>query len=1055
MSESVDKYNDDKTKKGPLSAFSIIMVFILLSVVGIGLIPRLNISLVPSRSLPSVTVNFNWPNASARIIESRVTGKLEGLFSRMKGIENIESKTMHSKASITVSFEENINMDAARFQIASYIRQAYPKLPKEVSYPVLSVNNPDDEDRKLLSYAIYGSAPSHYIKKFTQDNIKSQITKIKGIHEVRVYGATPYEWFITYDPTKIQKLNISPQDIQKAIKEWFTTQNIAYVSVKQERQFKQKYRLRLKTGLKTRKAWHDIPVKKHKSRIIYLEDIAGVKFKKSAPSSYHRINGQNTVNMVVTPESRVNMLKLADQVKTQIASLQKTLPPGYSIRKMYDATSYINKEIRKVGIRAIIAVVVLLLFVLLISRQLKYLLLITITLVTNLAIAVIFYYATRLEIHIYSLAGMTISLGIIIDNSIIMTDHLRHHANKKAFLSILAATLTTIGALSLIFFLNQNQQLKLIDFSLIIIINLGVSLFIALFFIPSLLEKIDIRPRRTPRFIKRQRRIIKFSHIYYSWIRLQLKYKWIFVLLLVLAFGTPVYMLPGKIDNNTWGAQVYNSTLGSEWYKVHLKKWVNTYLGGSLRLFTQEVYEASFYSQPERTKLFVTGKMPEGSTIEQVNATFKKMEDYLSRFDEIDMYTTDIRNYRNARISIYFKEKYEKQFFPFILKGKLITKANNLGGMDWTVYGVGKAFNNAVNTNYKDSRIYVYGYNYEQLYRYAEKLKSELNKNNRVRDLAIRGESSWRAPPLRHKILVRLDEMSMSNLNFSSAEVYSVLKQKTMQPAPFGKLYINNQLQTVNIQSSNSDFDTWQLKHSPLIKDERMLKLSNAGKIEKVSTGNNIFKKNQEYRLAVEFNFAGPAALKSKVVDNHVDKMNNSLPLGYHAQPPHHLMFSQGKSSNKIWILAGILSIIFFICAILFESLKKPFVILSLVPMSFVGAFLTFYFFDINFDQGGYASFILLAGITVNSSLYIINEFNNQPARKNNVELYLKAFHYKIIPVLLTITSTILGLIPFLLGGQNEVFWFAFAAGSIGGLIFSLLGVFIFLPVFLLKKRHQ
>lgn len=130
-----------------------------------------------------------------------------------------------------------------------------------------------------------------------------------------------------------------------------------------------------------------------------------------------------------------------------------------------------------------------------------------------------------------------------------------------------------------------------------------------------------------------------------------------------------------------------------------------------------------------------------------------------------------------------------------------------------------------------------------------------------------------------------------------------------------------------------------------------------------------------------------------------------------------------------------------------------PFVILSLIPISFIGVFLTFYFFDINFDQGGYASFILLAGITVNSSLYIINEYNNQPQGKNNVSNYLKAFNHKIIPILLTISSTILGLVPFLIGGQNEAFWFAFAAGSIGGLIFSLIGVFIFLPVFFLKKN--
>jgi multidrug efflux pump subunit AcrB len=98
-----------------------------------------------------------------------------------------------------------------------------------------------------------------------------------------------------------------------------------------------------------------------------------------------------------------------------------------------------------------------------------------------------------------------------------------------------------------------------------------------------------------------------------------------------------------------------------------------------------------------------------------------------------------------------------------------------------------------------------------------------------------------------------------------------------------------------------------------------------------------------------------------------------------------------------------------------------------MIPISFIGVFLTFYLFDFNFDQGGYASFILLCGISVNAALYIINDFNNFKRRypnKNPQQLYIKAFTYKIIPVLLTILSTIAGLIPFVIGGQNEAFWF-------------------------------
>jgi multidrug efflux pump subunit AcrB len=123
---------------------------------------------------------------------------------------------------------------------------------------------------------------------------------------------------------------------------------------------------------------------------------------------------------------------------------------------------------------------------------------------------------------------------------------------------------------------------------------------------------------------------------------------------------------------------------------------------------------------------------------------------------------------------------------------------------------------------------------------------------------------------------------------------------------------------------------------------------------------------------------------------------------------------------------------------------------MALIPVSFIGVFLTFYIFKFNFDQGGFASFILLSGVVVNSGLFIINDYNNLKLRKRqSLRLYIKAYNQKIIPVLLTILSTIIGLIPFVWGGQYEVFWFAFAAGTIGGLIFSVLALLIYQPVFL------
>lgn len=142
-------------------------------------------------------------------------------------------------------------------------------------------------------------------------------------------------------------------------------------------------------------------------------------------------------------------------------------------------------------------------------------------------------------------------------------------------------------------------------------------------------------------------------------------------------------------------------------------------------------------------------------------------------------------------------------------------------------------------------------------------------------------------------------------------------------------------------------------------------------------------------------------------------------------------------------------AIIFFISAILFNSLIQPLAIIFVIPVSYIGVFLTFYLFGLNFDQGGFASFVLLCGITVNASIYILNEYN--AIRKSfpgllPLRAYTKAWNTKVIPIFLTVMSTILGFLPFMIG-EKTPFWFPLAAGTIGGLVMSVIGIFIYLPV--------
>lgn len=314
--------------------------------------------------------------------------------------------------------------------------------------------------------------------------------------------------------------------------------------------------------------------------------------------------------------------------------------------------------------------------------------------------------------QLYSLAGVTISLSLVIDNTIVMTEHIRNRHNRKAILSILAATLTTIGALVIIFFLDEKIRLNLQDFAAVVIINLGVSLLIALFLVPALIDKMNLEWKKSgkknisgeeteytwkSRIRKRTNRILKRFPVYYNrYYQCQIDFlcgwKKLACFILLLAFGIPVFLLPEKIEYDTKDKKkvytatdtllidTYNKFASNETYKEKIKPIVDKALGGTLRLFVQKVYEGSYFTRNEETVLSVSASLPNGTTLPQMNTLMSRMEAYLSTFKEIRQFQTNVYSARQAGIRIYFTKESERSGFPYTLKSKIISKALELGG---------------------------------------------------------------------------------------------------------------------------------------------------------------------------------------------------------------------------------------------------------------------------------------------------------------------------------------------------------------------------------------
>ncbi|MBU2903435.1 efflux RND transporter permease subunit [Arenibacter algicola] len=1045
--------------KERLSSFSIIMVFILLALIGAWLIPVLNVQLTSSRTSPYLSVDFSWYDASAKVIEQEVTSKLEGLFNAVDGVKEISSTSSKGNGNISISFKKNTDMDAVRFEVANLIRQSYPKLPIGVSYPQLSISAASEGISPILSYSINSNESPYYIKKYADNHILPQLSRIKGVSQVKVYGAAPYEWAITYDADKLFELQLTIDEISDAINTYLQKNELGKGEMISKdnwsvREISMQLNFRSQEGFN----WESIPIKKIVDRLVHLGDIAKIRFVEGPIEAYYRVNGLNTINMVIYPEKEVNTIELAQTVKNVVKGLAKEISNGYQMKLTQDTTAYLVDELQKIKLRTLFSLLILLVLTIVVYRNLKYLSILFLSIIVNLLVAIIFYYILNVQLQLYSFAGITISFGIIIDNSIIMIDHLRNKGDKKAFLAILAATLTTIGAVLVIFLLEEGQRLNLWDFALVIAINIGVSLLVSLYFVPALMEKYDLTKKRKRFSRKRKRRIVRFTKNYtriITFIKRPLP-KWGLITAFVLGFGLPLHLAPKKMEGEGFWEGLYNTTLGNEWFSDEVRPTIEKLIGGSLRLFTENVFENSYYAEPERTTLRVTGSMPDGGTIEQLNEVIGKMEHYIASFDEVELFETRIMDYKNSIVSIYFKEEFEFGSFPYTLKSLLETRAISLGGLDWTVSGVGRGFSNALGTGYKSDRVVLEGYNYDDLFGFAEILQKQLEErsNGRVKDVEI-NSGGWGNEAL-YEYYLDFDPERLALAGISPSQLYGRLKNQ-LHSGRLRPIVNDNEWQQVKLISDRHEkFNIWDLKNSPFAINDGQYKLKELATIEKKKSGNSIQKLNQEYRLVVAYDFIGPRPLAQKFQKSCIEELSNILPIGYRVSEQNYNGWWDKSDEKQYYYIFVIVAIIFFICSILLESLRQPLGIICMIPISFIGVFLTFYLFDLNFDQGGYASFILLSGISVNSALYIVNDLNNlkkQYPGRDLRSLYFKAFHYKIIPVILTIVSTIAGLIPFIWGGQNEVFWFSFAAGSIGGLLFSLLGIMIYLPLFITKRN--
>ena len=475
-----------------------------------------------------------------------------------------------------------------------------------------------------------------------------------------------------------------------------------------------------------------------------------------------------------------------------------------------------------------------------------------------------------------------------------------------------------------------------------------------------------------------------------------------------------------------------------------------------MRLFAESLDADTYAEEEEEMKLHVRAQMPLGGTVQELNEKVQILENFLVEFDEIERFETRVERW-GATVTVEFKDEYRDTSFPYVLESKVIGKVISIGGADWSTHGVSeRGFSNSLNLQYRSNRIEIAGYNYNTLYRYAEDICARLKQNHRVMDVIIETPGHERQED---ELYMVYTPENFALYGWQPSAMHSALSG-LLSGVDLEKPYEDEFIRTdVRLRSLQEDrFNVWDLEHAHVRTADGDVWLPPFMDMDWREAKNSIPKKNQEYVLRVAFNVLGSYNYTAKYIEEVTDEFNGRFPVGYRCL--NNTMRWYQDEGTQYWLILLIVVIIYFLCAILFESLRLPLVIITLIPVSFIGTFLTFYFSGVKFGTGGFASLVLLSGIVVNAGIYIINEYNNQRAARGKLpvqagNLYVRAYNHKIIPVFLTTLSTVLGLVPFLIDGpEDEVFWFSFAIGTSGGLLFSILALIFVMPIFMPLKQQ-
>ena len=998
------------------------LCFVAVLVLGLFSLSKLPIDLYPDIETNTLMVMTTYQGASAQDIEQNVTRPLENVLNSVSDLKHISSASRENISVITLEFEYGKDIDVLTNDVRDKLDMISSAMPDDAETPIIFKFSTDMIPIVLLSVQATESTPGLY--KILDDAVANPLARISGVGSVSISGAPKREIHIYVDPARLEAYGMSVEHVASVVAAENRNVPGGVFDIGSDT-----YSLRVQGEFTSSDQMADIVLGSQGGRTIRLRDVAriGDSLEERAQTTYN--DGRRGAMIVIQKQSGANSVEISDKVLKMLPDLQRRLPSDVKLGIIVDTSDNIRNTIDSLVETVLYALLFVVIVVFFFLGRWRATLIITLTIPISLIASFIYLAMTGNSLNIVSLSALSISIGMVVDDAIVVlenvTTHIERgsdprqaavHGTNEVAVSVIASTLTLIAVFFPLTMVTGMTGVLFRQLGWMVTIMMIISTVCALSLTPMLCSLLLRRNNRHGR-------------------------------LYTLLF-TPVNRGLDALDSG------YASLLG--WVTSHRAVTIviclATFVGS---IFLMKHVGTEFFPTADDARLSVNLELPVGTRVEIADETTARLVDeWRAKYPEIMVvnYTTGTASSDNTFASL-------SDNGPHIVSMNI--RLTDPGDRDRSITEIAAMMRDDLRhyPEYKKTQVNVggnmggmggeasidfeiYGYDFEQTDSVAARLRRAL--------LAMPGTADVRISRADYQPEYRVDfdreKLAIYGLNLTTAanalrnRINGSLASRFRED---GEEYDIKVMYDPDSRTSIADIENILIYNTA----GQAVRVRDVGRVVEHFTPPTIERKDRERIITVKTVVQG-VPMSRVVAQANAAIARMDIPQGISVQLAGQYEDQQESFSDLLMLAVLILVLVYIVMAAQFESYTYPGIIMSSVLFAFSGVFFILYLTGHTLNVMSLIGAIMLIGIVVKNGIVLIDYIGLNRERGLSIKRsVVSGGRSRLRPVVMTSLTTILGMVPMACGtGQGAEMWRPMGTAVIGGLTFSTILTLLFVP---------